>query len=73
MNHTHEVRERAHFRPVYETSFVGHLRLSRASFHMIFSVLYSKKVGKREAEEKDKGLGHRKTELSSIVTKGILA
>ena len=43
---------------------------------MIFSVLHSKKVRKREAEEKEKGLSHRKTglpSLQSIVTKGILA
>ena len=44
---------------------------------MIFSVLlHSKKVRKREAEEKEKGLAHRKTELpslQSIVTKGLLA
>ena len=36
MNHTHEVREMAH---VYRISFVGHIRLGGASFHMIFSVL----------------------------------
>ena len=43
---------------------------------MIFSVLHSKKVRKRESEEKEKGIAHRKTELPSlqpIVTKGILA
>ena len=42
MNHTHKVRERAHFRPVYEisivgaygNSFVGHLQLGRVSSQM---------------------------------------
>ena len=42
MNRTHEVRERAHFRPVYEISiigaygisFVGHLQLGRVNSQM---------------------------------------
>ena len=42
MNHTHEARERAHFRPVYEISivgaygisFVGHLQLGGVSSQM---------------------------------------
>ena len=34
MNHTHEVREGAHFRPVYEISFVGHLQLGGVSSQM---------------------------------------
>ena len=63
MNHTHEVREITHF------GFVGHVRLGRASFHKIFSVLHSK-------GEEAGGRGERKrtsTKLPPIVTKGILA
>ena len=34
MDHTHEVRDRAYFCPVYEISFVGHLQLGRVSSHV---------------------------------------
>ena len=68
MDHTHEVRERAHFRPVYEISivdaygisFIGHLQLGRVNSQMATQQESEGAISKEEGSSQE---DLRKTEL----------
>ena len=72
MNHTHEVREGAHFRPVYEISivgaygisFVGHLQLGRVSSHMA-----TQQEGEGNKQKRRELAGRPKEDRAPLVTK----